>query len=109
MNVNEMKHRITIESKTRTTDGIGGATVSWATFVTVWSRIETVLGNERKFAGRLEENITHVITCRSKAVVGTTIGMRVTHESRVFQVHSVVRRNEVDEWTEIRAIEGVGS
>ncbi len=109
MNVGEMKHRITIESKTRTPDDIGGATVAWGTFKTVWARIESVLGNEKKYAGRLDAEITHVITCRSKSVTGTTPAMRIVHESRVFQVRSVVRKNEVDLWTTILAIEGAGS
>jgi len=109
MNVGEMKQRIIIEKKTETTDGVGGFTAVWSTHVTVFARVESVSGNERKFAGRLQEEITHVITCRSKSVLNTTAEMRVSFQNRLFQIKSVFRKNELSEWTTILAVEGVGT
>lgn len=109
MNVGDLKQRIVIESKVETPDGVGGFTVVWSTFATVFARVESVNGNERKFAMRLEENISHVITCRAKSVIGVTTPMRISFQSRLFQIKSVFRKNELSEWTTILAVEGTGT
>lgn len=109
MTPGDLKQRITIEQETETPDGSGGFSVSWSTYKSCFARIETIQGNERKFAQRLEENITHVITCRAKSVTGVNTSMRISFQSRLFQIKSVYRKNELSEWTTIEAMEGTGT
>lgn len=109
MKLSELRHRIIIESETQTPDGIGGFTSSWVTFKTVWARIEPTRGNERKYAEKLEQNITHVLTCHAQSVAGVNHSMRVNHNGTIYHIKAVVKLLEVDKWVKIDAVQGVAS
>jgi SPP1 family predicted phage head-tail adaptor len=105
--VGEFRRKILIQSLTRTSDSMGGASVAWTTFATAWARIEPRLGNERYFGQRLEENITHIITMRF--VTGVTAAMRVSYGSRVFEIKSKVSPFEENQYLVLLCQEGVGT
>lgn len=109
MTIAQLRHRVDIEQPSRVSDGIGGGTISWTPVKTVWARIETAVGNERKFADKLEANVTHVITCRALSVDTVNSTMRIKFKNRIFQIRSVVKKNEIEDLTWIMAIEGVAS
>jgi SPP1 family predicted phage head-tail adaptor len=109
MSVARLRHRVEIEDPVRTADDMGGGTIVWTLVTTVWASIETVMGNERKFGDKLEENVTHVITCRSLAVDTINTKMRIKFNNRTFQIHSIIKKDEIQKMTWISAIEGVAS
>ncbi len=103
--VGEMKHRIAIETKTRVTDGMGGGTITWANFSTVWSKIEPRSANETFWAKHLEHRVTHKITIRYLA--GVTSEMRIVFGARVFQIKGVRNLEERNRWLVLDCEEGV--
>lgn len=104
--IGELRHRISFQSLTRTPDGLGGATESWATVVTVWASIEPA-GKERNFAQRIEDVYTHKIRIRKRTDITAT--MRVLFGSRIFQVKAIAADLERKDFQTVLAEEFVGT
>jgi len=47
MLIGELNRQITLQYKTKVSDGMGGATVTWNNAATVWAKAWTVSSNER--------------------------------------------------------------
>jgi SPP1 family predicted phage head-tail adaptor len=103
----ELNKKIVIQVLTRTSDLMGGASVSWSTHATVFARIEPRIGNERYFGQRLEENITHIITTRYISTV--TAAMQILYDNRTFQIHSRISPMENKQYTVFFCTEGTGT
>lgn len=103
--IGDLRHRITIQSRTPTPDEMGGFTEAWSSVATVWSDIKPISANERMFAMKLEDNTTHKIRIRHRA--GLDAGMRILFGSRTFQIKGIITDEERRVWMEIRAVEGV--
>lgn len=94
MKIGKLRHRITIQQLTRTPDGSGGYTETWPTFSTVWASINPVHGKELFEAQQIQSNVTHKI--RIRYLSGVKSSMRVSFESRIFQIQSVINWEEHD-------------
>ena len=90
--INELRHRITLQTLTNTADGQGGFTQSWADLTTIWGKLEPVSANERNFGERVEYQRSHKCVIRSRSDV--VASMRVTFDSRTFQIKGVRRVDE---------------
>ena len=53
--IGKLRHRISLQSVTLTSDGAGGSTESWAEVAELWAAIEPASARERLFAGKLEQ------------------------------------------------------
>lgn len=94
MEIGKLRHQIAIQSKTRTTDAVGGYTEAWATITggTVWVSIVPVAGFEQYRADQLQEIVTHRITMRYLS--GVTTAHRVLFGSIVYDIKSVINVQE---------------
>lgn len=92
MNIGKMRHRITIEQKTKVSDGAGGYTESWVPFVTVWASIDPVSGKEFFEAQQTQSSVSHKIRIRYKS--GVLPAMRVNFKGRIFGIESVINWEE---------------
>lgn len=106
-NIGELRHRITFQSLSLTSDGQGGSSTSWTNFKTVWARIKPISGRERNFAQRIEDVYTHEITIRK--CDGLTTTMRISYQNRIFQVKSIQKDTEENFWMKILTEEKVGT
>lgn len=92
MKIGALRSRVTLQQKTRTSDGIGGATVSWTDVATVWANVKPVSSKEKYQAERLSKNASHAITIRHRADVNEQF--RVLHNSKTFAVDGYVTDEE---------------
>jgi SPP1 family predicted phage head-tail adaptor len=92
MNIGKMRHRITIEQKTKVSDGAGGYTESWVPFVTVSSSIDPVSGKEYYEAQQTQSSVSHKIRIRYKS--GVLPSMRINFKGRIFAIESVINWEE---------------
>lgn len=92
MRAGNLRHVITIQEKTLTSDGMGGNTEAWATFAIVRAAIWPVSAKERVSNQQLEHEITHKI--RVRYFSGVTAAMRVVFDSRTFEILSIVNWEE---------------
>lgn len=90
-----LKHQITIQQPTRTSDGMGGFTQVWNTFATVRAAVEPLRGKEQFEHQQIQSSITHRIRIRYRS--GITPKMRIQFEgTRYFHIHSVINIEERD-------------
>ena len=87
----EMRQRIALQAKTITkSEGI--PLENWTTVATVWAAVSDISGKEYFQAGALQSEVTTRIKIRYRT--GITTSMRVLYGSRVFQILSVIDKDE---------------
>ncbi len=92
MNAGKLRHRVTVEQPTASSDGYGGSTVSWTTFATAWAAVEPLSGREYFQAQQAQAAVTHKVTMRYLS--GVTPRMRVKHGSRLLTIVSAIDTDE---------------
>lgn len=108
--ISKMRARITFQSESGSSDGAGGTSISWANGSTVWAYFRPLTSrsvtSERFRYGKLENSITHIVTIRY--ISGITEKMRISYDSRTFNIRRVVNLDERNEFLEILVQEGLG-
>ena len=115
MSIGSMRHRLKLQSTTRTSDGGGGASKSYSTVATVFGSIKPQSGSERFFGDQLEGVVTHIITIRFRR--GITHANRIVYEyirsgqkyTRTFNVKRVINKDTKDRFLELLCQEGVAT
>lgn len=97
MRAGKLRHRLTLQSPTGAVDAtFGGQTHAYTDTATVWGSVEpaVLMGREQFAAAQLQAELTHRITIRYRA--GVTPKMRVSWDSRTFDIEQVVNVEERD-------------
>lgn len=104
MRAGRLRNQVTIQTPTETRSGTSGQVVkSWATLATVWAGIEPLSGRELAQAGAEQSVSDFRIVLRYLSTV--TNKCRVVFGSRVFEIQSVINRNERGADMELRCTE----
>lgn len=101
--IGHLRHRLTLESASRTPDGGGGAVETWTAVAQVWGRIEPTGGMEIADADGLGGRITHEITLRYRA--GVAPAMRLISGNRRFEIVAVIDIDERRRWLKCLCLE----
>lgn len=101
--IGRLRHRLILESASRTPDGGGGAAETWTTVAQVWGRVEPTGGTEIADADGLAGRISHAITLRYRA--GVTPAMRLVSGSRRFEIMAVIDIDERNRWLKCLCVE----
>lgn len=107
IDVAELRHRITIQQKSKTSDGQGGFSYSWSTLATVWAKVSPVSTRERLYGQQIEYQRTHQIWLRYRSDI--TQEMQVTFDGRTFQIKGVFSPDERKIYTVLDAEENQGT
>ncbi len=89
-----LRNRVTIQTRSETTDDFGEIDFAWSTLATVWATIEPLSGKELMNAEQAKSVVTHKVTMRHLATV--TAKDRILYDSRTFQIESVRNFRERD-------------
>lgn len=92
MRSGDLRHMVTVESMTRTSDGMGGWTEAWTTVATVRAAIWPKRMVEQVETEKKTATITHQI--RVRYLDGIDEDCRVVFGDRVFEVISVLNVEE---------------
>ena len=92
MRAGALRHRLTLQTQSRSSDGGGGATVTWADTATVWGSINSLSGTELYEAQKINPKLTHEIEIRYRS--GISPKMRAKYGSRIFNIESVQNKDE---------------
>ena len=84
-----LRNRVTIQTRSETTDDFGEIDFSWSNSATVWASVEPLSGREQAGA-----TVTHKITMRYKS--GVNPKDRISFDSRTFEIESVRNYRERD-------------
>ncbi len=105
MNPGDLRHRLTIQSKTETADGIGGFSEAWGTFANVWGAVWPTSAKELVQNQQLQGQVTHRV--RIRYLAGVTTSMRILLGARVLNILSIVNPNEAGELLDLVCLEEV--
>ena len=103
MKVGDLNKRITVQTATRTADGLGGFTEVWANTFKAWAAIWPVSAVEQVRNQSISTEISHRIRMRYRS--GVTTAQRIKFGSRYFNIAAVINPNEKDEMLDIIAKE----
>jgi|SRR3990172_2575057 len=92
MRIGELRHRVTLESPTRTADGMGGFTTAWTTVAEVFAAVWPVSATEQIEALQTVMTVTHRIRMRYRSDVASS--WRVKFGDRYFAIVSLINPNE---------------
>jgi SPP1 family predicted phage head-tail adaptor len=101
----KLRNKISIQRKTRTPDGGGGWSDTWAEIHNISAYIKPVSGNEVFVAMRIQASITHDIMIRYLDDVKASD--RIVFKERLFNIQSVINIEERNRWLQMRCEEGV--
>ena len=83
------RHRVIIQTNSRTTDNHGSYTDSWGSNVSVWAVIEPRGGSEIFESQQQQSRVSHVFIIRYQSSLkdtGVAMQRRITYDGRVFDV-----------------------
>lgn len=103
MRAGPLRNKITIQSVTETSDGMGGFTEAWATYTTAYAEIKPVKGEEALEHKKLEHGLVHRIWIRYQP--GITTKMRIVWGSRTMKIIGLRNPDERNKMLEIIADE----
>ena len=106
-NARKLSEPVTFQRITRTGDGAGGFTDTWATVADAPTRamVKPISGGERWASARVEATSTHKIVTRFNATL--TEVDRVVIRSRAYNIRFINNVDFADQWLEIGAQVGV--
>lgn len=98
---------VTFQRLTRTSDGAGGATQSWAAIAGAPTRghVKSMSGSERFASARVEATATHRVTVRYFA--GLTEADRVVFGGRLYSIKFINNIEQRNRWLIIDVMSGV--
>ena len=99
----DLDKRLTIQTRTRSSDSQGGGTLSWTSSDTVWAMIEPLSGYEKTQAQRLSNPMSHKVTLLYRS--GITVKDRLVYGSRTFTIKEVINVDEQSVFLILKCIE----
>lgn len=86
--IGAMRERFVLEQAVRTTDGGGGATVTWEPVAELWAAVRSITGDERLRHDQLSGRLTHEVWIRHRA--GVLPAMRFRQDTRIYEIVAVI-------------------
>lgn len=105
MRAGRLRHLVIIQEPTETNDTQGQAVKTWGTFATVHAAVEPLTGREYFAAQQINAETSTKITIRYLA--GITQKMRVSYDSRLYNIEGMKNIGERDRQIELMCSEGV--
>jgi len=102
MSIGKLRHRVSIQLNTPVYT-LGVPADSWATIETVYASVEPLSSSEQRHALQNAETVTHKITMRYRADIGTADTemlpkYQILFGSLIFEVRSVIFPDFRDRW-----------
>ena len=102
----QLRNQITIQSNTDSRDAYGGVTSSWSTHVQAWASINPISGTERQGDSKITGDLTYEFIFRHDPSVARILtGMRISWDSRIFDIEQVMEWQERAWWIRLIATE----
>jgi len=102
-----LRREIIIQQQVTTRDTHGQATQSWTTFATVQGAVEPLQG--REFFAADQTNAETSVRIRIRYLSGITQAMRVSFNSKLYNIEAIINPQEKDRELQLMCSEGVNS
>jgi SPP1 family predicted phage head-tail adaptor len=100
MRAGKLRHQVSVQSATDTTDGRGSTTQSWSTVTTVWASVEPISGRELLRGDQVAADVTHRVRLRAPGLT-LTPRHRLLFGSRHLAIDRVINVEERGEEYEL--------
>ena len=105
MQSGRLRFRITIQQPADTIGSAGEIDQAWTTYAVRWASIMPLSGKEFYASKQLNAETTHKITIRYTS--GVTTKMRVSYDSRIFAIESIINFGERNKEMQLMCVEDV--
>lgn len=111
----QRRHRVELQRKTDTSDGMGGTSTDWEVFAEPYARVRSVSARERLQADQLQSAVTHralirfVAQSAGSAMPYVFAGDRLVYRGVSFDIRAVIDIEERRRWLELDLESGVGA
>ena len=102
-----MRQRAELQFKEETKDGGGGVSVEWIPERFIWCEILPLAGTQRIEGMQRESEVSHTINARWAEDI--TPKKRLVHRDKVYNIEAVFSPEELREFIQIIASEGVAT
>lgn len=109
MRASTLRHRITIQQRSTTTDELGQPTTAWTDVATVWADVSPLSGRELLAAQAARAQINGTITIRYQRQFSDPVAMaarRVLYGNRILNITSARDIDEMHQYIELSYAEG---
>lgn len=96
VHLRDLRHRLILETETRTSDGGGGASTGWSAVGLVWGAVRARTGSERLEADGAKGRITHDVIIRWRSDV--TPAMRFRDGARALDIRAAFDPDDERRW-----------
>ena len=104
MNINKLKHRVTIQEQQGTAnDGGGNKIPNWVDLATIWANVSPINGTETVIAEKRGQQLTHNVTIRYRADIKAK--MRFMFNGRILDIQYIINANEENKELKIQCLE----
>lgn len=103
MKIGDLRHRISLQSPTRTADNMGGYSTVWTSEATIWAAIWPVSGKEIMQARQNKMNVTHRIRIRYRSDIKSS--WRIKFKLRYFDIDVIINPDERNKMLELLCTE----
>ena len=107
MRAGQLRHQVVIQQPTETQDSQGQPVKSWGTFATVHANVLPLKGREYFNAQQINAETTTKFVIRYLA--GITEKMRISYDSKLYNIQGIVNVGERDRIIELMCGEGVNN
>jgi len=104
INPGKLRNKITIQSNTTSKGTYGGIDNSWATFTTAWAAIKW-LGGGMELMGNDQVRGERRAKFTTRYQSGITTAMRISFDSRIWDIETVINVDELGKYVEIQGLE----
>jgi SPP1 family predicted phage head-tail adaptor len=88
LNPGDLRHRITIQTFTESSNDYNEPVKTWATFATVWASVSPLIGREYFASQQITAEVTGKI--RMRYLEGVTPKMRVLFSGKIYDIAAVI-------------------
>ena len=92
MNIGRLRHRVGLSQASTAQNSFGEQIDTWSNYTTVWGSVRPMKGQELEHAHQISAEVNHVVRIRYNSSVESD--HRVTHDSRTFEIVSVINWQE---------------
>lgn len=108
MQAGKLRQRLMVQTPVVNLDGDGGQHVDWLDVVTIWGWVEPLKMTETLIAEQIAARASHRIILRWRLGLAPTVRLVLQPSGRVFDVVSVLNRDERNRELVVMALEKVG-
>lgn len=103
--IGDLRHKVSLQRKSLTSDGVGGSVVAWTEYATPYAKIKPKSGGEKIYLNRLNASGLSTVVMRYRDDVQESD--KLVFRGDEYQIRSVINVEERDRYTELTIERGV--